>query len=105
MDGLAVTLEYGCMLPRSGGDKVYLEFTYRHPRFLATVLVAVQSVLLGFTASNCVVFAEYVLFALDREPSKSEVKILAAGLLHEHHHHAQLLSQDWNLRSKRLGLG
>ena len=26
--GLAVSLEYGCMLPRSGGEKVYLEFTY-----------------------------------------------------------------------------
>jgi amino acid permease len=29
--GLAVALEYGCMLPRSGGQKVYLEFTYRRP--------------------------------------------------------------------------
>ncbi|KID87121.1 Amino acid/polyamine transporter I [Metarhizium guizhouense ARSEF 977] len=38
--GLAVALEYGCMLPRSGGQKVYLEFTYRHPRFLASTLVA-----------------------------------------------------------------
>ncbi|KAI9689120.1 MAG: hypothetical protein M1822_000858 [Bathelium mastoideum] len=79
--GLAISLEYGCMLPRSGGDKVYLEFTYRHPRFLASVLIAVQSVLLGFTASNCIVFAEYVLFALDREPTSWEVKVLAIGLL------------------------
>ncbi|KAI9712437.1 MAG: hypothetical protein M1820_001650 [Bogoriella megaspora] len=71
---LAITLEYGC-------DKVYLEFTYRRPRFLATVLIAVQSVLLGFTASNCIVFADYVLFALDREPSKAEVKVVAAALL------------------------
>ena len=63
------------------GDKVYLEFTYRHPRFLASVLIAVQSVLLGFTASNCIVFAEYVLFALDREPTSFELKALAAGLL------------------------
>ncbi|KAL9096524.1 MAG: hypothetical protein Q9165_001521 [Trypethelium subeluteriae] len=79
--GMAISLEYGCMLPRSGGDKVYLEFTYRRPRFLASVLIAVQSVLLGFTASNCIVFAEYVLFALDREPTKFELKVLAAGLL------------------------
>ena len=60
---------------------MYLEFTYRHPRFLASVLIAVQSVLLGFTASNCIVFAEYVLFALGRENSQFEMKILAAGLL------------------------
>ena len=65
----------------SEGDKVYLEFTYRHPRFLASVLIAVQSVLLGFTASNCIVFAEYVLFALGREPSQFEMKVLATGLL------------------------
>ncbi|KAF2664990.1 amino acid transporter [Microthyrium microscopicum] len=79
--GLAISLEYGCMLPRSGGDKVYLEFTYRHPRFLASVLIAVQSIFLGFTASNCIVFGEYVLFALDREPSPWEQKVLAVGLL------------------------
>ncbi|KAF2092411.1 hypothetical protein NA57DRAFT_69814 [Rhizodiscina lignyota] len=79
--GLAVSLEYGTMLPRSGGDKVYLEFTYRHPRFLATVLIGVQSVLLGFTASNCIVFGEYVFFALDRDASKFEQKLLALGLL------------------------
>jgi amino acid permease len=53
--GLAISLEYGCMLPRFGGGKVYLEYTFRRPRFLASTLVAVQAVLLGFTASNCIV--------------------------------------------------
>ena len=79
--GLAVTLEYGCMLPRSGGEKVYLEYTYRSPRFLASTLVAVQAVLLGFTASNCIVFAQYTLFALDVEGSDFIRKTLAVGLL------------------------
>jgi len=79
--GLAVSLEYGCMLPRSGGEKVYLEFTYRHPRFLASTLVAVQAVLLGFTASNCIVFADYILFALDVEVTPMAQKSLAVGLL------------------------
>ncbi|CAI6090821.1 unnamed protein product [Clonostachys chloroleuca] len=80
--GLSVSLEYGCMLPRSGGEKVYLEFTYRHPRFLASTLVAIQAVLLGFTASNCVVFSQYVLFALGIDhPSEVLRKGLAAGLL------------------------
>lgn len=79
--GLAVTLEYGCMLPRSGGEKVYLEFTYRKPRFLASTLVAVQAVLLGFTASNCIVFAQYTLFALDIEGTDFIRKSLAVGLL------------------------
>jgi amino acid transporter len=48
---------------------------------LASVLIAVKSVLLGFTASNCIVFGEYVLYALNREPSQFEGKILALGLL------------------------
>ncbi|KAL7938624.1 amino acid permease domain-containing protein [Trichoderma chlorosporum] len=65
--GLAVSLEYGCMLPRSGGVKVYLEFTYRYPRLFATTQVAINAVFLGFTASNCVIFSRYVLFSLGVE--------------------------------------
>ncbi|KAL0932550.1 methionine permease [Colletotrichum truncatum] len=80
--GLMVSLEFGSMLPRSGGDKVYLEFTYRRPRFLASTLIAVHVVLLGFTASNCIVFSEYVLFAFGGDnPSDFMRKGLAVGLL------------------------
>ncbi|KAJ4375405.1 low-affinity methionine permease [Neocucurbitaria cava] len=79
--GLAVGLEYGCMLPRSGGEKVYLEFTYRKPRFLASTMVATQAVLLGFTASNCIVFAQYTLYAFDIEATDFLRKSLAVGLL------------------------
>jgi hypothetical protein len=49
--GLAVGLEYDCMLPRSGGGKD-LEYTFRRPRLPASTFVAVQAVLLGFTTSN-----------------------------------------------------
>ncbi|KAI3529388.1 methionine permease [Colletotrichum abscissum] len=80
--GLMISLEFGSMLPRSGGDKVYLEFTYRRPRFLASTLVAIQAVLLGFTASNCIVFSEYLLFALGGDnPSDLLRKGIAVGLL------------------------
>ncbi|RAK80176.1 putative methionine permease [Aspergillus fijiensis CBS 313.89] len=79
--GLAVSLEYGCMLPRSGGDKVYLEYTYPRPRFLASTLIAVQAVLLGFTASNCIVFAKYTFFAFNVEPTELQHKVLALGLI------------------------
>lgn len=78
---LAISLEYGCMLPRSGGDKVYLEFTYQHPRFLASTLVAAQAVLLGFTASNCIVFGRYILFSLGLEAEEWTQKALAVGLM------------------------
>ncbi|KAM0551885.1 hypothetical protein ACHAPJ_008222 [Fusarium lateritium] len=80
--GLAVSLEFGCMLPRSGGDKVYLEFAYRNPRLLASTLFAMYAVLLGFTASNCIIFSQYTLFALGiDEPSDVLSKSLAVGLL------------------------
>lgn len=79
--GLAIDMEYGCMLPRSGGVKVYLEYTYRWPRFLTSTLVAVQAVLLGFTASNCIVFAKYILFATGVPPTDLATKLLAVGLL------------------------
>jgi amino acid transporter len=79
--GLAVSLELGCMLPRSGGEKVYLEFIYDHPRFLASTVVAVQAMLLGFTASNCIVFGKYMLFALSIEPSDLAQRLTAAGLI------------------------
>lgn len=81
--GMVVSLEYGCMLPRSGGSKVYLEFTYRYPRFLASTMVAAHILLLGFSASNCVVFSRYVLFALGIDAHASDVlrKGVAVGLL------------------------
>lgn len=80
--GLAIALEYGSMLPRSGGEKVYLEFTYRRPRFLASTVVAVMVVCFGFTASNCVVFSQYVLFAAGvEEPAEWVRKGVAVGLL------------------------
>lgn len=79
--GLAVSMELGCMLPRSGGTKVYLEFMYRRPRFLASTLVAIQAVVLGFTASNCIVFGEYMLVALDVEVTAFAQRTLAVGLL------------------------
>jgi amino acid transporter len=48
-------------------------------------MITVQSVMLGFTASNCIVFGEYVLFALKRDPSQDtfqwQQKALAIGLL------------------------
>ncbi|KAB8269553.1 amino acid permease-domain-containing protein [Aspergillus minisclerotigenes] len=79
--GMAVSMEFGCMLPRSGGDKVYLEYAYRRPKFLASTLIAVQAVLLGFTASNSIIFAKYTLFAFNIQPTEYQHKALAVGLL------------------------
>lgn len=53
--GLLVWLEYGTMFPRSGGEKVYLEEVYKKPPYLATAIFATHVLLLGFTASGCIV--------------------------------------------------
>lgn len=53
--GLFVWLEFGTMFPRSGGEKVYLEAVYKKPKYLATVIFASNAILLGFTASGCIV--------------------------------------------------
>jgi len=79
--GLVLSLELGCMLPRSGGEKVYLEFIYDRPRFLASIIIAVQAALLGFTASNCIVFGKYMLFALSIPVTDFSQRICAAGLI------------------------
>lgn len=47
--GLMVWLELGCMIPRSGGEKVYLEAAYQRPKLLATTVFAFQAILLGFS--------------------------------------------------------
>lgn len=47
--GLGVWLEFGCMIPRSGGEKVYLEAVYQRPKLLITVVFATQAIALGFT--------------------------------------------------------
>lgn len=67
--GLSVWLELGCLFPRSGGEKVYLEAVYKSPKLLATVIFSTQAVLLGFTASGCIIFASNILVAAHADPS------------------------------------
>ncbi len=53
--GLLVWLELGTMIPRSGGEKVYLEAMYPRPKNLATVIYATNIILLYFSSGNCLV--------------------------------------------------
>jgi len=61
--GLSVYLEFGLAIPRSGGEKNYLERVYRRPRYLATCVLAAQMLLLGFSSGNSLAFGRYVLYA------------------------------------------
>ena len=66
LSGLSVYLEFGLAIPKSGGEKNYLERIFRRPRHLATSVFAVQMVLLGFSAGNSLAFGRYVLLAVGR---------------------------------------
>jgi len=62
--GMFVYLEYGTALPRSGGEKVYLERVYQKPRYLATCIFAVQFVLFAVSTGNSISFSSYFLRAV-----------------------------------------
>ncbi|VVT46108.1 uncharacterized protein SAPINGB_P001050 [Magnusiomyces paraingens] len=61
--GLAVYLEWGTAIPKNGGEKNYLEYFYNRPKFLMVSMFSFYGLLLGWAASNSVVFGEYVLTA------------------------------------------
>ncbi|KAI0049804.1 amino acid transporter [Auriscalpium vulgare] len=64
--GLAAYTELASMFPnRSGAEVVFLEQAYPHPRFFVPVAFAVTAVLLSFSATNSVVFAQYFLAIFD----------------------------------------
>ncbi|KIW64246.1 hypothetical protein PV04_09193 [Phialophora macrospora] len=68
--GMAVYLEFGLAIPRNGGEKNYLEFVYRRPKFLATGFYTGYVVLLGWAGSNSVIFGEYILHAAEVEVNR-----------------------------------
>jgi amino acid transporter len=79
--GLFVWLEFGTMIPRSGGEKVYLETVYKKPKFLATVIFAMNAILLGFTAAGCIVFASNILIAADQTANRWVERGIAIGVI------------------------
>ncbi|KAL6354973.1 hypothetical protein LRP88_12331 [Fusarium phalaenopsidis] len=80
--GLSVFLEFGLAIPRSGGEKNYLERVYRRPRYLATCVLASQMILLGFSSGNALAFGRYILFASGREtPDGWEARGIAVACI------------------------
>ncbi|KAI9730951.1 MAG: hypothetical protein M1818_008026 [Claussenomyces sp. TS43310] len=86
--GLATYMEFGTGLPRNGGEKNYLEYVFRKPKFLVTSMYATYVVLLGWAGSNSVVFGEYILNAAEVEVTRWNQRgvglacITAAFLIH-----------------------
>jgi amino acid transporter len=99
--GLAVYMEFGTTIPRNGGEKNYLEYVYRKPKFLVTAMYAGYVVLLGWAGSNSVVFGEYILNATQVEVGRWNQRgvglacITSAFLIHG-------LALKWGLRLQNL---
>ncbi|KAF4552373.1 High-affinity methionine permease-like protein 2 [Elsinoe fawcettii] len=99
--GMAVYLEFGTAIPKNGGEKNYLEYVFRRPKFLATGLYTGYVILLGWAGSNSVVFGEYILHAANVEVDRWNQRgvglacITAAFLIHG-------LALKWGLRLQNL---
>ncbi|KAK2773072.1 hypothetical protein FQN52_004720 [Onygenales sp. PD_12] len=95
--GMAVYIEFGTGLPRNGGEKNYLEYVFKKPKYLTTCLYAGYVVLLGWAGSNSVIFGEYILHAAQVEVTRWNQRgiglacITAAFLIHG-------LALKWGLR-------
>ncbi|KAK1772127.1 putative high affinity methionine permease [Phialemonium atrogriseum] len=68
--GTAVYLEFGTAIPKNGGEKNYLEYVFRKPKFLTTGLYTGYVVLLGWASGNSVIFGEYILHAANVEVNR-----------------------------------
>ncbi|TFK71674.1 high affinity methionine permease [Pluteus cervinus] len=66
--GMQVYIIWGTALPRNGGEKNYLEYLFRRPKYLITSVYAANSVLLAWAAGNSLVFGEYILRAANIDP-------------------------------------
>ncbi|OBZ67883.1 High-affinity methionine permease [Grifola frondosa] len=63
------------------GEKVYLEAVYQKPRYLATIIFAANAILLGFTASGCIVFASNILVSAGQEAGRWASRGIALGVI------------------------
>jgi len=95
--GLSVWLEFGCLYPRSGGEKVYLQTVYPRPKLLSATLFSVYGVLASSAgesfpyllkmsktyilitnlAGGCVVFGENITLTFGYVSSDFEKRLVA----------------------------
>ncbi|CAL9729285.1 high-affinity methionine permease [Monosporozyma unispora] len=54
LSGLYVYMEFGTAIPKNGGEKNYLEFIFKKPKFFATSMYASYVFFMGWAAGNSV---------------------------------------------------
>ncbi|KAJ6576031.1 APC amino acid permease [Mycena vulgaris] len=75
--GTTVYVELGTGLPRSGGEKNYLEYMYRRPKFMVSCTYGVYTLIAGSSAPNGIVFGEYIIHALALPPTAFNTSLTA----------------------------
>ncbi|KAH7924904.1 APC amino acid permease [Leucogyrophana mollusca] len=73
--GTAVFVEFGTGIPRSGGEKTYMEYLIRRPKYIVTCVYAVYGMGIGWMAASGIVFGEYFLHALSIPATPLNVRI------------------------------
>ncbi|KAL7409119.1 high affinity methionine permease, partial [Mrakia frigida] len=79
--GLAVYLEWATAIPRSGGEKNYLEFYFRKPLYLVSCLYAIYAALLGWPSGNSVYAGEMLLNAAGVEVGRWNQRAIGVGVV------------------------
>ncbi|KAF9552197.1 high affinity methionine permease [Agrocybe pediades] len=74
--GMQVYIVWGTALPKNRGEKNYLEYLFRRPRFLITSMFGANAVLLAWAAGNSLVFGEYILLAAQVEPTRWTLRLV-----------------------------
>ncbi len=75
--GLYIFLEFGTLVKRNGGTKVFLEYIYSNQKTLISMVFGVYSVLFGVVISNSLVFGKYLLYAFDIDTNDRNVRLTA----------------------------
>ncbi|KAK6463754.1 high affinity methionine permease [Scheffersomyces coipomensis] len=81
LSGLLVYMELGSALPRNGGEKNYLEFLFRKPKFLVTAMYASYVFFLGWAAGNSIVVGEYLLNAAGKEVTQWNSRAIGIAVI------------------------
>ena len=94
--GLFVWIELGCLMPRSGGEKLYLEVAYPRPPRLITTLYGFF-IIFALCGLGSVVVSENLLVAVDISASDFTKRVLSVAVLASivglH-----LTRRDWSVR-------
>ncbi|KOC15457.1 hypothetical protein AFLA70_896g000091 [Aspergillus flavus AF70] len=78
--GMFIWLELGCIMPQSGGEKVYLATAFPRPHGLSTTFYAFY-VLLGFVGLSCVVVVDNLLLAMNTNSGEIGKRAMCVGIL------------------------